>query len=188
MSVLQRWVLAAAVGCQGCAIIALVGENRDAGFEAAVDAPAVAPDVVAPPSDVPVVASDVVAPPPDVPAPPDAGPPAMDVAFVNDVPEVIDARMMDRPGPSGAGQDVVDASLGADAGADAGADVVVRADAAMTADAGMTLVEDSAGLEDTSLLLPDALVGATCRRDSECARDPAGTLCGTMTMRCGTVR
>jgi hypothetical protein len=108
----------------------------------------------------------------------------MDVAFVSDVPEVIDVRTVDRPGASGAGQDVVDASLGDDAGAD----VVARADAAMTADAGMTLVEDSAGLEDTSLLLPDALVGATCRRDSECARDPAGMLCGTMTMRCGTVR
>lgn len=177
----QRWVLVLAMGAQGCAIIALVGENRDAGFDvAAVDAPMRAPDVVAPPADAPALPDDVP-PPVDAPAPPDAGPPAMDVAFVTDVPFVFDARLMDRPGSQGAGQDVVDAT-------DAGDDVVVRADASATADAGMTVVEDSAALEDASQLLPDALVGASCRRDSDCARDPAGMLCGTMTMRCGTVR
>lgn len=176
MSGLQRWVLAAGLGCQGCAIIALVGENRDAGFDAAA--------VV----DVPVSPPDRVTLPVDVPALPDAGPPAMDVAFVTDVPTVIDVRIVDRPGPIGAGQDVVDASPGDDAGVDAGVDVVVRADASATADAGMTMVKDGSALEDASLFLPDVLGGAPCRRDVDCARDPAGTLCGTMTMRCGTVR
>lgn len=167
---LPRWVLVLAMGAQGCAIIALVGENRDAGFEAAT-------------LDVPVL-PDVVAPPVDVPALPDAGPPAMDVAFVTDVPFVLDGRLFDRPASMGAGQDVIDAALGNDVGED----VLVRADASQTADAGMTTVEDSAPTEDASQLLPDALVGATCRRDNDCARDPAGMLCGTMTMRCGTVR
>jgi hypothetical protein len=176
-------VLAAAEGCQGCAIIALVGENRDAGFDAAtVDVPAL-PDVVTPP-DVPAL-PDAVAPP-DVPALPDAGPPAMDVVFVTDVPFVFDGRMFDRSGPSGAGQDVVDAGL-ADVNGDAGDDVVVIADASATADAGMVMADDSAVLEDAMQALPDAM-GGTCRRDSDCTRDPAGMLCGLMTMRCGTVR
>jgi hypothetical protein len=178
-----RWVLAAAMGCQGCAIIALVGENRDAGFDAtAADVPAL-PDVVAPP-DVPAL-PDVVAPP-DVPALPDAGPPAMDVAFVTDVPFVLDARMLDRTQPSGAGQDVVDAGL-ADVADGARDDVVVIADASATADAGMVMADDSAVFEDATQALPDAM-GGTCRRDSDCTRDPAGMLCGLMTMRCGTVR
>lgn len=168
---LQRWVLAAAVGCQGCAIIALVGENRDAGLDApTVDAPVSAPDLVAPPMDMPVLS--------------DAGPPAMDVAFVTDVPRVFDVRMVDRPGSTGAGQDVVDVALRADVEED----VVVRADASPTADAGMVVVEDSAALEDASQLLPDVMAGASCRRDSDCTRDPAGMLCGMMTMRCGMVR
>jgi hypothetical protein len=167
-----RWVLAAAVGCQGCAIIALVGENRDAGFDAAAaDVPAL-PDVVAPP---------------DVLALPDAGPPAMDVAFVTDVPFVLDGRMQDRPGPSGAGQDVVDADL-ADVADGARDDVVLLADASATADAGMVMLEDSAALEDAQQVVNDVASGNACRRDSDCTRDPAGMLCGLMTMRCGTVR
>jgi hypothetical protein len=179
-----RWVLAAAVGCQGCAIIALVGENRDAGFDAAAaDVPAL-PDVVAPP-DVPAL-PDVVAPP-DVLALPDAGPPAMDVAFVTDVPFVLDGRMLDRPGPSGAGQDVVDADL-ADVADGARDDVVLLADASATADAGMVMLEDSAAREDAQQVVNDVAGGNACRRDSDCTRDPAGMLCGLMTMRCGTVR
>jgi hypothetical protein len=56
-------------------------------------------------------------------------------------------RMLDRAGPSGAGQDVVDAGL-ADVNGDAGDDVVVIADASATADAGMVMADDSAVLED----------------------------------------
>jgi hypothetical protein len=142
------------------------------------------PDVVAPP-DVPAL-PDVVAPP-DVLALPDAGPPAMDVAFVTDVPFVLDGRMQDRPGPSGAGQDVVDADL-ADVADGARDDVVLLADASATADAGMVMLEDSAALEDAQQVVNDVASGNACRRDSDCTRDPAGMLCGLMTMRCGTVR
>jgi hypothetical protein len=107
----------------------------------------------------------------------------MDVPFVTDVPVVIDVRVVDRPGPSGAGQDVVDVAPGEDAAED----VIVRADASATADAGMVMAEDSAAPEDAQQVLPD-VAGAACRRDSDCARDPAGPLCGRGTMRCGTER
>ncbi|MFO0625131.1 MAG: hypothetical protein U0325_05890 [Polyangiales bacterium] len=88
------------------------------------------------------------------------------------------------PRTHGAGQDVVDAALVDDAGADA----VVRADAAQAAEASTTMAEDGAVLEDAMQALPDAPGGAACRRDSDCLRDPAGTVCGLMTMRCGTMR
>jgi hypothetical protein len=111
----------------------------------------------------------------------------MDVTFVTDVPFVLDGRMQDRPGPSGAGQDVVDAGL-ADVADGARDDVVVIADASATADAGMVMLEDSAVLEDAQQVVIDVAGGNACRRDSDCTRDPAGMLCGLMTMRCGTVR
>ena len=171
MSGASRWVLVLALGAPGCAIIALVGENRDAGFEAAT-------------VDVPVIAPDVIAPPRDAPALPDSGPPAMDVPDPSDVRSTRDALAVDQPVIPGTGQDVVDAALGDDVGED----VVVRADASATADAGMVMPADVEALEDAQQGLPDVAGGAPCRRDSDCTRDPAGMFCGMMTMRCGTVR
>ncbi len=80
----------------------------------------------------------------------------------------------------GVGQDVFDAALGDD--------VDLRLDASATVEAGTVMNGDSAAPEDASQLVPDVVGGAACRRDSDCTRDPAGMLCGMMTMRCGMVR
>lgn len=166
----SRWTPLLALTLQGCAILALVGENPDGGR---ADVPP--PDVLGFTLDAGLVppAMDVPVPPPmDVPVPPSELPPPP-----TDLPPT-DVVTRDRPEPSGAGLDVGDAGAPMDL-----PDVVINSDATITQEASTMKVPDGA-LEDATMVLPDGSSGAVCRRDFDCRADPAGNLCNQATMRC----
>jgi len=166
-----------------CQIVALVGENPDAATPADLPLPedraTPRPDVSAAP-DLPIAILDTSTPPdvggsgPTVP-PTDAAPVEEGIVGAMDSPE-------GRPDRETFTRDAPLASL--EVGREDATPPGVDGGAAQITEAGATL-DIPPTTDDAITVMGMDVVGASCRRDLDCARDPAGRFCGLMTMRCG---